>query len=112
MTLGSLEVILVTVFFGHCCLFVWTGKKGGEKEGKERMERLRDLERVSRLAQEMLFSSVPESCMNLALGTAVSFSHLPTPTSCAYIDMAQKPYTALEILLSDSSVRKPRPSKT
>lgn len=73
------------------------------------MERLRYLERVRRLAQEVLFSSVTESCMNLALGTVVSFSHHPTPTPCAYTDMAQKLYTAFEILLSDSSMRKSWP---
>lgn len=53
------------------------------------MERVRDLKRLSRLAQEVLFSLVTEeSCMNLTLGNALSFSHHPMPTPYAYIDMA------------------------
>lgn len=60
-------------------------------EGTERKNRVRDMKRLSQLAQEVLFSLVTEeSCMNLALGNAVSFSHHPMPTPYAYIDMAQK----------------------
>lgn len=63
----------------------------GEGTERKNRESKRYEENEPRLAQEVLFSLVTEeSCMNLALGNAVSFSHHPMPTPYAYIDMAQK----------------------